>query len=507
MKKLRLLLISLALLPLWLTAQNLYLTRQSGQIVVPTHAQLVWDRTGTQIWVSHTPPAAGASLLAHNPWAGGQEVVLFNLGKAFAEIPAKEETPGHTIVSLPDVLIKSVENHELITLREQIPAPIVRLFPPSEIKHFASLPPVDTNLLVYEIVEKVDTTRIIESIARLQDFYTRKTFTDSAFAASEWLRQKFEDMGYPVELQSFTISGNPSSPNVIATKTGTVSSDKYVVIGAHYDSQSWTDYAPGADDNASGTAGVLEAARILAEYLTECTVIFCAFSGEEYGLFGSEAFASRCSQQGMNILGYFNMDMIAYRHPGDEIHTDMIYPQSAKPLADYYKAIAAIFVPSLGVYDGFLTRGGSDHTSFNNHGYMGIFPAEDDQHYSPYIHTAQDILGLSVNSAEMAMLFVRASLAGVSSLSKVYSKVGLNDQSSQAHVALIPNPAQEQVRIITGGFTKPVFVRIISSNGRMMMQRALPAGGLLPTQSLAPGVYMVVLSDGIKTATTRLLKR
>lgn len=507
MKKYKLLFIALAFAPLWLTAQNLYLTRHAGQFVPLVEAQLVWDQPGIQVWISHTPPAEDAALLANNPWAGGHEVLLFNLKKSFADIHAQEDTPGSMIFAMPDVLIKKVRAQEYVQLREQIPAPVVRLYPPATKKYFASLPPVDTNHLVFEIVDKVDTTQILASIARLQAFHTRKTFTDSAYAASEWIRQKFEAMGYPVELQPFTISGNPSSPNVIATKTGTVSPDKYVVIGAHYDSYSWTDYAPGADDNASGTAGVLEAARILAEYPTECTVIFCAFSGEEYGLFGSEAFASRCSQQGMNILGYFNMDMIAYRHPGDEIHTDMIYPLSAKPLADYYKATAAIFVPGLGVYDGFLTGGDSDHTSFNNNGYMGIFPFEDDQHYSPYIHTAQDILGLSVNSAEMAMLFVRASLAGVSSLSKVYSTVGLYDQSSQAHVALIPNPAQEQVRIITGGFTKPVFVRIISSDGRVMIQRALPAGGLLPTQSLAPGVYMIVLSDGIKTATTRLLKR
>lgn len=506
MKKLRLLLIALAVLPQWLTAQNLYLTRQSGQIVAPPEAQLVWDRTGTQIWVSHTPLAAGTSLLAHNPWAGGQEVVLFNLGKAFAEIPATEETPGHTIVSLPDVLIKSVEPQRFVTLREQIPAPIVRLFPPSEIKHFASLPPVDTNLLVYEIVEKVDTAHIIESIARLQAFYTRKTFTDSAYAASEWIRQKFEDMGYPVELQPFTISGIPSSPNVIATKTGTVTPEKYVVIGAHYDSYTWTNHAPGADDNASGTAGVIEAARILADYPTECSVIFCAFSGEEYGLFGSEAYVSRCSQQGMDILGYFNLDMIAYRHPGDEIHTDMIYPQSAKPLADYYKAIAAIFVPALGVYDGFLTGGDSDHTSFNNHGYMGIFPFEDDQNYSPYIHTEQDILGLSVNSAEMAMLFVRASLAGVSSMSGVYDIVGQNETKPDARIALIPNPAHGQVRIVAGGFNNPQ-VKIISPDGRMILQRNLPPDGQLNIDTLSPGVYLVVLNDGTKTATTRLLKR
>ena len=93
--------------------------------------------------------------------------------------------------------------------------------------------------------------------------------------------------------------------------------------------------APGADDNASGSCGVMEAARILSQYNFSRSIIFCAFSGEEYGLYGSSAFASRAESEGLNIVGYFNLDMIGYRNPGDNLHTDVIAPSSAQDLVGF----------------------------------------------------------------------------------------------------------------------------------------------------------------------------
>jgi hypothetical protein len=108
--------------------------------------------------------------------------------------------------------------------------------------------------------------------------------------------------------------------------------------------------------------------------------------------------------------------MCGYLNPGDPIHTDIIAPASAQPLEDFYTDVCAMYLPDFIVGPGNLSGGDSDHTSFNNHGYMGIFPFEDSQNYSPYIHTSNDIIGMSVNSFEMAVTFTKAMVANVATM-------------------------------------------------------------------------------------------
>ncbi len=269
---------------------------------------------------------------------------------------------------------------------------------------------------IEDMMEEVDTVLFISNVTHLQDYGTRNAYSPEAIEAQNWIKAEYESYGYDVELFDFTMPNGPASDNVIATKPGTLYPDEYVVIGGHYDSYSWGGSAPGADDDASGICGVMEVARVMADYETDRTVIFCAWSGEEYGLYGSEAWADWAAGEGLNILGYFNIDMCGYRHPGDEIHTDMIAPSSAQPLVDFYTDICALYLPDFLIESGNLTGGDSDHTSFNNAGYMGIFPFEDSQNYSPYIHTSDDLVGLSVNSAEMAMCFIKAMVANVATM-------------------------------------------------------------------------------------------
>lgn len=493
--------------PAWLLCQNIYLTQGTDGSDAAAFTGVVWNQGGQQLWVAPEAPHTDAMLLATDPWSDNHEVILFSLAQSFDPGKLNPDVPGQLLWNYGQTALFRVSHENFVTLREKIHGVVKRVPRQTAQTPKTVIPAVDTNQLVYEIVDLVDTAKIMATIRRLEAFKTRKAMTDSAYAASEWIGQQFEDMGYQIEYQNFNIYGSPSSPNVIATKTGTAYPDKYVVIGGHYDSYTYFGNAPGADDNASGTAGVIEAARILADYPTECSIIFCAFSGEEYGLFGSEAFVARCKQQEMNILGYFNLDMIGYRHPGDDIHTDMIYPLSAKPLADYYKEIAAIFVPELGVFDGFLTGGDSDHTSFNNHGYMGIFPFEDDQNYSPYIHSAQDVTGLSVNSAEMAGMLTQASLAGVSSMGGVFTYASAGEADGSTSLRLIPNPATDKVRIVAPGMKSDIHVQVVAPDGRTVIATRLQgADKVLSVAHLSRGIYIVRLTDGTVAAESKMMK-
>jgi len=189
-----------------------------------------------------------------------------------------------------------------------------------------------------------------------------------------------------------------------------------VVCGSHFDSFSYEAMfgggtAPGADDNATGVASVLESARIMTQYEFEYSIIYCAYGCEEMGLFGSEAYASRCQEQGMDIIGYFNNDMNGYLNPGDQIHIDCIYPNSVEPIGTYYMNVGSVYYPELPIRHVNFNEGDSDHTSFNNHGYMGIYPFEDYQNHSPYIHTPNDLIGTSVNSFEMSQQYCQMNIA------------------------------------------------------------------------------------------------
>lgn len=272
--------------------------------------------------------------------------------------------------------------------------------------------------IIREMMEQVNMDSLEATVQYLQDYGNRMWNSDNAFAASDWVASKMQAYGLEVEQQPFYAStwtgSGQAAPNVIGIQRGTHYPNTYVVCGSHFDSFSYEAMygggsCPGADDNATGVASVLESARILTQYALEYSVIYCAFGCEEMGLFGSEEYAARCQQQGMDIIGYFNNDMNGYLW-GDVIHIDCIYPESVAPIGDYYMNVANIYFPEMPVQHVDLTYGDSDHTSFNNHGYMGIYPFEDVEHESPYIHSPNDLIGPSVTSFAMSQRYCQMNI-------------------------------------------------------------------------------------------------
>jgi Zn-dependent M28 family amino/carboxypeptidase len=155
-------------------------------------------------------------------------------------------------------------------------------------------------------------------------------------AARDWIKAEFDKIAatsggrMTVELDSYIQEPTPRVPtptritNVVATLRGTdpTAADRVYVVGAHYDSRvsdvlNGTSDAPGANDDASGTAAVLELARVFAPRPTEATIQFVAFAGEEQGLLGSDHFAQLAQDQGRNIQGVLNMDIIGSPNGGN----------------------------------------------------------------------------------------------------------------------------------------------------------------------------------------------
>ena len=321
---------------------------------------------------------------------------------------------------------------------------------PRQTREFPTVTEVDPRIRA--MMDQVNMDSLQATVQHLQDYNSRVWNTNNAFDASDWIKGRMEALGLEVEQQPFYantwLGSGQAAPNVIGIQRGTLYPDTYVVCGSHFDSFSWEAMwgegaCPGADDNATGVASVLESARILTQYEFEYSIVYCAYGCEEMGLYGSEAYASRCQQQGMDIIGYFNNDMNGYLY-GDQIHIDCIYPNSVEPIGAYYINVGNIYFPEMQVRHVTFNEGDSDHTSFNNHGYMGIYPFEDYQHYSPNIHTPQDLIGPSVNSFGMSQRYCQMNIGCLAEIANPMGETPVVECNPVEYFHIeYPNPGRE----------------------------------------------------------------
>ncbi len=192
-----------------------------------------------------------------------------------------------------------------------------------------------TDQRIYDIINTISTDRIETDIKKLAAFGTRNTFSDTISdtrgigAARRWIKQEFEnvskqcssclsvfyqkdfvtkDMGTRVPHDAWVV-------NVVAIQKGTKYPNRYIIMSGDIDSRAsdtmdFTTDAPGANDNASGMAGTIEAARVLSKYSFENSIIYVGLSGEEQGLFGGGGLAKYAKNKGWDIIGILNNDMI-----------------------------------------------------------------------------------------------------------------------------------------------------------------------------------------------------
>jgi PKD repeat protein len=210
--------------------------------------------------------------------------------------------------------------------------------------------------------------------------------------ATHFVGQHMENLGMDVEYQ---IWNNSNNPNVIGEITGTTNPDDIYIIGGHLDDVMFNGQpVPGADDNASGSVATMLAADILSKYQWGCTLRFAFWTGEEQGLLGSAAYAQRAYQQGENILGYLNLDMLAWNTLGSDPYINLAYTNNipdSYPLAQLFQEVISTYNLDLLVRY-WPEAWGSDHNSFWNYGFNSILAIEDDfgGDFNPYYHSPQD---------------------------------------------------------------------------------------------------------------------
>jgi hypothetical protein len=296
------------------------------------------------------------------------------------------------------------------------------------------------NSLITRIVSEIDARNIERTINALVSFGTRNTLSAQdnpkrgIGAARDWLYGEFSKIAegtggrLTVAKQSYEQAANPPPrgrvpqptiiTNVVATLKGTqpASENRLYVVSGHYDSMctSPTDAncdAPGANDDASGTAAVLEMARVMSRYKFDATIIFMTVAGEEQGLLGSTYFAEQAKQKNQDIQGMFTNDIIGSSLGGNGVrdpHTIRVFSEgvpsnetteeagtrrsvggendsSSRQLARFIKDVGARYVPGMKVSmvyrrDRYL-RGG-DHIPFLERGFPAVRFCEPNENYN-----------------------------------------------------------------------------------------------------------------------------
>ena len=305
--------------------------------------------------------------------------------------------------------------HESLAEAQQYTANIA--LTPQVIANYTIDNPTGVNSLLNELSSS-NLTATVDTLSNYNNrYYTSSTGAESA----NWLKNHWSSISSgrsDINVELYNHSWQ--QPSVIATITGTSNSSEVVIVGGHLDSINLsnpsTGRAPGADDNASGIAVVTETLRaiVASGFKPKRTIKFIGYAAEEVGLRGSKAIAQDYKNQGMNVVGVAQFDMVGYKGTPNK---DIVF------MTDYTNSGQNTFMTQL--IDTYLSDisygydqcgyGCSDHASWHNQGYPASMPFESNMSdYNSSIHTASDS---SFNSGH-ALKFARLSATFVAELAK-----------------------------------------------------------------------------------------
>ena len=329
------------------------------------------------------------------------------------------------------------------------------------------------NPRVKEIVDAVSEDRIAEILKRLEGFGTRNIFSSQTDpekgigAARKWIYEQFRSYSprLQVSYDTYRVKNNAAKKgriirdvelqNVVAILPGTVNKDRRIVVSGHYDSAVATrrreegttpsaepvtfdleSKAPGANDDGSGTAAVLELARAMSQHEWKNTIVFIAFTAEEEGLVGSTLYARKARKEKDNIEAVLNNDIIGDDTGGNGVKnnaTVAVYSEDpadspSRELARYIRETCERYIPSMRVELVFrpdrLGRGG-DHTPFNQEGYAAVRFTTPEENYANQHSVTDTVANMSIPYTARV---VRVNAAALASLALAPAKPIVEEQ-------------------------------------------------------------------------------
>jgi hypothetical protein len=337
-------------------------------------------------------------------------------------------------------------------------------------------------------------------------FTGRKTPTPMCDLAETYVYERFVAMGYAdVAYDPYTFSG-VSARNVIATKPGTGHPEQVVIVCGHLDSTSPSSAptAPGANDNASGTAGVLVAAEVLKDWAFDATIRFVAFTGEEQGLYGSSHYAALVAASDDSVLAVVNMDMIAFWNSERAINIE------GKPFCEPIMRVmqdACAEYTSLATHVYFLTCC-SDHIPFSQRNMPSLLAIESD--YGAYTCYHKECDTWEKNLGGFGSEVARAAIVTAAHIAGIAAAVAVPEiAASPVAFEVMPNPFRESLTIRLPAGVRDVMIHDVTGRRIRMLARDAAASADLAwdgrADSGAPvpaGIYFLrVVEDGRGRAT------
>ena len=240
---------------------------------------------------------------------------------------------------------------------------------------------------VRTVVNEASVSRVFSYEKALFEFDSKHITQPGNKRASNYLFNTYKSFGYEPEYQWLEGRGalGGQTANVIATLKGTVNPELVYVVSSHYDSVAG---GPGADDDSSGTAALLEAARILAKHPQPATIVFASFTGEESGLLGSREFVRRAIAGNVKVVGALNNDMIGW---ANDNRLDNTIRYSNPGIRDIQHAAAMQFTQLI-TYDALYYKGTDAAAYYDAYGDIvggiGSYPVLGNPHY----HQPHDVL-------------------------------------------------------------------------------------------------------------------
>ncbi len=294
-------------------------------------------------------------------------------------------------------------------------------------------------------VADVSTERVYAFEKALFDFDSKHITRPGNLKAREYLLTQYRSFGLPANPQPFearvavTQSTVPTA-NILAVLKGTENPELVYVVGSHFDSRA---EGPGADDNTSGTAALLEAARVLSRRPQPATIIFASFTGEESGLLGSREFVRRAKADSMRLVGALNNDMLGW---SNDQRLDNTIRYSNPGIRDLQHAAAFLFTRMI-TYDAFYYKSTDAAAFYDGYGDIvggiGSYPVLGNPHYhQPHDELEFENHQLIAEAAKTTVASLMLLASSPSRIGGVTARAGTNGAS----VTWTPSPERGIVR-------------------------------------------------------------
>jgi hypothetical protein len=364
------------------------------------------------------------------------------------------------------------------------------------------------------VVEQCSQSNINDDLTQFEGLGLKRRGTPALQNTLDWLKGKYATYGYTtsqVVEDSYTYQGSPSTcKNLVVTKVGTLHPNTYVIVCGHYDSIGGT----GTNDNGSGTACILETARLLQNIPTEYSVKFINFSGEEDGLFGSQHYVSSIvngTSPKMDIRLVINLDEVGgvAGLTNDTITCERDTNNNPSTNNAQSATMTNQLISCVGLYSPLNTSlsyaYSSDYMPFqaNNEVITGLFETNETTHK----HTNTDLLIYMdpVYTFNVAKATIGATMHFAVAATTLATSVFENENQ----VSFYPSPAQEELNISMGTLLdKDYTFSLIDLQGKVVMNVPIENAHLIETVSLtglAKGMYMAVVTTSTKRITKKIV--